>query len=194
MVAIKENQKNIPKRKPRKISWETFQKKYLTKEDKYKYEWLDGIVEKTPKTMDKKQFFIQDNLVKFMAILYVNHGLTGQLIVEGDNFFKKNHRRPDIAYYTREQILALKEDNYSVPEFVIEIISPTDNAYKVNQKVIDYRNAGVKIIWHLFPQAGEVHIYRDNALKMEVKRENDLCSAEPVIKGFNISVTDIFKE
>jgi len=51
MVAIKENQKNVPQKKPRKISWETFQKKYLSKEDKYKYEWLDGIVEKTPRTM-----------------------------------------------------------------------------------------------------------------------------------------------
>jgi thioredoxin reductase len=31
----------------KKISWETFEKKYLTREDKYKYEWVNGIVEKT---------------------------------------------------------------------------------------------------------------------------------------------------
>jgi len=193
MVAIKENQKNIPQRKPRKISWETFQKKYLSKEDKYKYEWLDGIVEKTPRTMDKKQFFIQDNLLEFLYSIKAKYQLKGQLISEGDNFFRKHHRRPDIAYYTRQQILALKEDKYTVPEFVIEIISPSDNAYKVNQKVIDYRNAGVKVLWHLFPKAKEVHIYRDNALKMEVKRADDICSAEPVITGFKLSVADIFK-
>ena len=69
-----------------------------------------------------------------MAILYVKNGIDGQLISEGGNFFKENHRRPDIAYYTREQILALKEDKYTVPEFVIEIISPTDKAYKINKK------------------------------------------------------------
>ena len=193
MVAIKENQKNIPQKEPRKISWETFQKKYLSKEDKYKYEWLDGIVEKTLRTMDKKQFFIQDNLLEFLYSIKAKHSINGQLISEGDNFFKKNHRRPDIAFYTRQQILLAKDDKYTVPEFVIEIISPTDNAYKVNQKVIDYRNAGVKIIWHLFPQVKEVHIYRDNALKMEVKRAQDICSAEPVIEGFTISVADIFK-
>jgi len=28
---------------------------------------------------------------------------------------------------------------------------------------------------------------------MEVKRDNDICSAEPVIKGFKLSVADIFK-
>ena len=144
--------------------------------------------------MDKKQFYIQDNFIKFLSILYVKSGIDGQLIAEGDNFFKQHHRRPDMAYYTRKQILALKDDKYTVPEFVIEIISPSDNAYRINRKIVDYRKAQVKIIWHLFPEDKEVHIYRDNALKMEVKRGEDICSAEPVIKGFKLSVADIFKQ
>jgi hypothetical protein len=31
---------------PRKISWQEFERRYLTREDKYKYEWLIGVVEK----------------------------------------------------------------------------------------------------------------------------------------------------
>jgi len=38
MVAIS---KKTSTKQPKKISWESFQKRYLTKEDGYKYEWLD---------------------------------------------------------------------------------------------------------------------------------------------------------
>lgn len=194
MVKIKENQKTIPKRKSRKISWETFQKKYLTKEDNYKYEWLNGIVEKTSRTMNKKQLYIQDNLIDFLYSIKSKYQIAGQLISEGDNFFLKHHRRPDIAYYTRQQLLDLEKDKYTIPEFIIEVISPNDIAYEINKKINDYRNAGVKIIWHLYPEEQEVHIYKNNALEMEIKRGEELCSAEAVIKGFRITASNIFKK
>lgn len=177
----------------RKVSWTTFQKSYLTKENKFKYEWLNGTVEKSLRTWIPTHFSIQARLQNLCNQANTTNQVKGRLIANGDAFFGTHHRQPDFAYYTRAQMLAASKNKNVIPEFVIEIISPSDNAYKVNQKVIDYRNAGVKIIWHLFPQVQEVHIYRDNALKMEIKREKDICSAEPVIKGFNISVLDIFK-
>lgn len=36
-----------PSATQKSISWADFQKKYLSREDNYKYEWLNGIVEKT---------------------------------------------------------------------------------------------------------------------------------------------------
>ncbi len=178
----------------RKVSWTTFQKSYLTKENKFKYEWLDGTVEKSLRAWIPAHFSIQARLQNLCNQTNTINQVKGRLIANGDAFFGAHHRQPDFAYYTRTQILAASKSENVIPQFVIEIISPTDNAYKVNQKVIDYRNADVKIIWHLFPEEREVHIYRDNALKMEVKRENDSCSAEPVIKGFNLLVKDIFKK
>lgn len=166
----------------------------LKKEDQFKYEWINGKVEKSSRSWIPINFSIQSNLQNLCSATNQVNQIKGCLFTYADNFYNQNYRQPDLAYYTREQILALKEDKYSVPEFVIEIISPSDKAYKVNSKLIDYRKAGVKIIWHLYPVDEEVHIYQENALKMEVKRESDICSADPVIKGFNISVTDIFKE
>ncbi|MCC6725036.1 MAG: Uma2 family endonuclease, partial [Saprospiraceae bacterium] len=32
---------------PKRISWEQFEKQYLTREDRYKYEWVKGQIEKT---------------------------------------------------------------------------------------------------------------------------------------------------
>ena len=179
---------------PRRISWEEFQKKYLSREDNFKYEWVDGYVEKTPRTMDRKQFFILDNLMTLLdALKIADPKIDGRLISEGDNFFCGSHRRPDIAYYTRSQIRLAQDDaNDVVPQFVIEVISTNDQMNKVVKKMKNYRAAEVPIIWHIFPLQNEIHIYRGKS--MEVCVGDDVCSAEPVIKGFKIAVKDVLKK
>ncbi len=189
MVAIASD---YPKKKitQKKISWETFQKKYLTREDKYKYEWVDGYVEKTL-SMDKTQFYIQQNLTKFFYQLLFKNNFDGDLIAEGDTKFAGNHRRPDLAYYTDEQIRKAKDGEDISSQFVIEVISTTDQINRVHKKMEDYRKAKVKIVWQIFPELKQVHIYKGK--KMQVCEGKDICSAEDVIKGFKLSVNDLFK-
>lgn len=175
----------------RKISWEAFQEKYLSREDKYKYEWIDGLVEKTARSMNKNQFFIQANLLDFLDSLKENLETNWTLIAEGDTFFDRKHRRPDIAFYTSEQIRAAKENKNVVPEFVIEIISSKDQINRVIKKMDNYRAANVKVIWHIFPETKKVHVYQGK--NMKICEEKDICSAEKVIPGFKISVQDLFK-
>lgn len=55
----------------------------------------------------------------------------------------------------------------------------------------DYRRAGVKVIWHIFPKQQEIHVYHGK--KMTVCTGDDLCSAEPVVEGFVIAVKEVFK-
>ncbi len=184
----KRKTKPVPQ-KPRPISWEAFEKNYLEREDGFKYEWVNGCVEKTPRAMDRKQFYINYNLQELFRSLNVG----GLLIAEGDNFFKGNHRRPDIAYYTQEQIRLAQDDaNIVVPQFVIEVISTNDQMNKVVLKMKDYRAAQVPIVWHVFPNQNEIHIYRGK--QMTVCVGDDICSAEPVISGFVLSVNDVLKK
>lgn len=177
---------------PKHTSWAYFQKRYLTREDGYKYEWLNGIVEKTEQTMTPLQFFILENLQNFFFRLKFEGKTTGQLVQEGDIFFLENHRKPDLAYVSIEQIRAAKQEANPLPKFIIEIISKTDNINRVTKKVENYFAAGVQILWHIFPEEHIVHVYENKEL-MRIRRGNDLCSAEPVIPGFVISVNDIFK-
>ena len=188
--AIAEQKTITVKQKPRPISWETFTKVYLEREDGFKYEWVDGYVEKTPRTMDKKQFFIQWNLSEFLTTLNVG----GLLIAEGDNFFSGQHRRPDIAYYTHEQIRLAQNDaaNKVVPQFVIEVISTNDQMNKAVEKMKNYRAAEVPIVWQIFPIQHEIHVYRGK--QMTVCVGDDICSAEPVIAGFKMTVNEVLKK
>jgi Uma2 family endonuclease len=192
--AIQKQKTVITKQKPRPISWETFKKVYLEREDGFKYEWVDGYVEKTPRTMDKKQFFVIENLLALLDILRYEKKADGRLIPEGDNFFSGKHRRPDIAYYTYEQIRQTQNDeqNKVVPQFVIEVISSNDQMNRAVEKLKNYRAAEVPVVWHIYPNQNEIHIFRGK--QMTICVGDDICSAEPVITGFKLSVNDVMKK
>lgn len=192
MVAIAAQKIPAPAKSPKKISWQEFQSKYLSREDRFKYEWVNGQVEKTPRDMDKSQFFILANLIRFLYRLKAsNPRIDGDLVAEGDTFFAGNHRRLDIAYYTEAQIQAARRNEDVHPDFVIEVISKKDQAEKLTAKMDNYWAAGVKVIWQIFPTTQQVHVYRGK--QMTVCKDDDLCSAEPVLEGFVLAAREVFK-
>lgn len=185
-----ETKADAEKAKP--VSWAEFRAKYLVREDGYKYEWLQGAVEKTRRTMDQTQFYILQNLMRFFRNLYLQTDVQGELISEGDMFFQGNHRRPDIAFLTARQIAAAATGENQVPEFIVEIISGNDQINRVHSKMRDYENAGVKVVWHIFPELQIVHVYGGDHLDtMTVCRGDDLCSAAPVLPAFTLAVNAI---
>ena len=192
-AALKESTISI-KRTASYISWEAFQRRYLSREDAYKYEWLNGTIEKTNRTMDYTQFYIIENLRDFFELLRFEKKINGIMIMEGDVFFLEKHRRTDIAFFTSKQVADAADGINPVPKFVIEIISNTDAINRVNKKLQDYRAANVEVVWHIFPQSQEVHIYGgDNLDTVHIKRGDMICSVNPTLPDFNMPVSDIFK-
>ncbi len=185
--SVATNDKSLPKR----ISWAAFQADYLQREDNFNYEWVNGAVEKTPRSMNKKQFYIIQNLVDFFGQLKFNGKISGSLIPEGDTFFGKNHRRPDVAYYTDEQIESAADDGTAEPQFIIEIISTTDEMNRVHRKMKDYRASEIPVIWHVFPELNEIHVFHGR--KSEIFIGDEICSADPVLSEFRMSANAVFK-
>lgn len=176
------------------VSWETFQKRYLAREDGHTYEWTNGKIEKTPNTMDISQFYIWLNLNRFFLALAAQNSIAGSLTTEVDVFLdEETHRRPDICFLTHAQIMAARTNRLQVPKFVIEIISPNDRAYKVQQKVQTYFEHGVQVVWNIYPEAKEIHVYEEPSLA-RIRRGDDPCSAEKVIPGFALAVSEILRE
>lgn len=184
---VEANDERLPKR----ISWEAFKAEYLEREDDFKYEWVNGVVEKTPRSMDRTQFYIVQNLLDFFGILKYSGKITGSLMPEGDTFFGTNHRRPDVAYYTDDQIEAAADDDTAEPQFVIEIISTSDQMNRVHKKMRDYRASKIPVVWHIFPELQEVHVFHGR--KSEIYIGEEICSAAPVLPEFQLSVNTIFK-
>lgn len=190
MVAIREQSILEKKKTPEKITWEVFETEYLSREDGYKYEWVDGYVEKTIRSMNREQMFILMNIRQFFTKLDAKTPTNGILEAEIDTFFAGSHRRPDIAFITFDQVKAGRKGQEMVPQFIIEVISSNDQINKVQKKMEDYHRAKVSVVWHIFPEVQVVHVYKGN--QMTVCRAKDICSADSIIKGFEMTVKEIF--
>jgi Uma2 family endonuclease len=70
----------------------------------------------------------------------------GGLITETDMYTSPNQlRRPAISFYSAEQRQLMKLGENQVSHWVMEVVSATDNANKLNEKLDEYFNAGVQV-------------------------------------------------
>ena len=188
---VGEQSPNAPAhRTPKRISLEKF---YQWKPvDGFKYEWVDGKIEKTTRSMTPDQQYIALNLQdKFIPTKAFQQG--DRLVVETDaTLSPREVRRPDISLMTRHQIKECASGAAFLPAFAIEIISKNDNINKVREKLEAYFKSGVQVVWHIFPALKKVDVYT-SPKKVVVLAENDLCSAAPAVPDFEISVNDLFK-
>ncbi|TAE35845.1 MAG: Uma2 family endonuclease [Runella slithyformis] len=153
--------------------------------DGLKYEWNDGELIKF-NGMKKEQLYIYD----FLLDLFLEKGCqkTGTLVAEQDVMLNGiQMRRPDVAYFTKQQIAATRNGDDVIPEFVIEIISNNDQINQVEKKIAEYFKAGVKVVWNIIPEEKVVYVYTSRQ-NVKICLENDICSAAPVLPDFELSV------
>ncbi len=188
-AATAEKKPNPTARKPRRISREEFLREYSDMEDGYKYEWNDGIVEKT-KSMNQEQSRIFFLLNKFFAKTAASKK-GGGLISETDMWTSKNQlRRPDILFFTGDQIEKLGKENQIAP-WLAEIISENDKADKINEKLEEYFRAGVQVVWHIYPASKQVYVYT-SVEDVTICRGKTVCSGAPAVPDFEVTAEELF--
>jgi Uma2 family endonuclease len=160
-------------------------------EDGFKYEWNRGVIEKRTK-MDFTQSHIADNLLDFFQTLPAH--LEGRLVAEIKTEIKSEVLRvPDLAYYNNAQRRLMSNGQPQIPEFAIEIISPTDRQIKIMGKLREYFETGVKVVWHIYPDFETVYVYLSTE-DVTICKGETVCSADSVIKGFKIKAKAIFQK
>jgi Uma2 family endonuclease len=79
-----------------------------------------------------------------------------------------------------------------VPDFVIEVVSPTDKVSELDEKIDAYLTDGVRLIWVIDPQRRKATVY---APDMEQPRHlvgDALLDASEVIAGFQVRLSSLF--
>jgi Uma2 family endonuclease len=181
---------------PRRMTFTAFYKKYIDPGESavegFKYEFCNGIIEKTS-SMNRKELFILEHLTDLFYQMKYKVG--GTVVNELETWTSETQwRRPDWAYVTKEQIRSGKDDKAIVPEFMVEIISKNDDLLVVQKKVYEYFSVGVKVLWLIFPKLKVVHVYTSTKNITVCESDEDICSAAPVLVDFNITISDLFKE
>lgn len=115
-------------------------------------------------------------------------GADGYYVCFGESHL--NARKPDVSFISGARITPgwLDEGYSSIPpDLAVEVLSPNDKAYEVNQKIKEYLEGGVRLIWVIDPAVREVMVYRANGSTQRIL-ETDSLSGEDVLPGFTCEV------
>ena len=76
---------------------------------------------------------------------------------------------------------------------MVEVLSPSDRANKVQEKIRDWIDAGVRLVWVVDPKKQLVQTYREEGSQTTVAGDQTL-EAEPVLPGFRCSLAEVFRK
>jgi Uma2 family endonuclease len=78
------------------------------------------------------------------------------------------------------------------PDLAMEVISPTNLAYEVQEKIRLYIEAGVRLIWVVYPNTEQVQVYDATGFVAELEADETISGGD-VVPGFSARVSDFFK-
>jgi Uma2 family endonuclease len=101
-------------------------------------------------------------------------------------------RGPDVAFYDIQRIPSdfRQPTTTTAPDFVIEVISPSDRATEVERKIADWLRADVRLLWYVNPDAGMTTVYYRKTIQRVAASE--VLDGVDVVPGFTLRLTDLF--
>jgi len=102
-------------------------------------------------------------------------------------------RAPDLAFIATDR---LPEPGFGgfpevVPDLVAEVASPSDRVADVMAKVGDWLQAGVRLVWVLWPEERRISVFRSGS-DIALLCEGDTLTCEELMPGFAADVSDVF--
>ncbi|MEM8675931.1 MAG: Uma2 family endonuclease [Cyanobacteria bacterium P01_G01_bin.67] len=114
----------------------------------------------------------------------------------GFKLFNGAIRSPDVSWIALNRWNSLRDQQKRGfapidPDFVIELLSPTDQLSETQQKMMEYLDCGIKLGWLINPDAKEVEIYR-NGQDQQVLNNPSSLSGEDILPGLTVDLAEIF--
>jgi Uma2 family endonuclease len=162
------------------------------------YEVIDGhIVEKT---MGAHEYWLAGVIFGKLDRYAEAHPI-GQALIEMIFDFRphiKRERRPDVAFVSFERWAADRCIPWArswavIPDLAVEIISLTNSADDVAEKLEEYFQVGVRQVWVVYPRQSKIYVYRSTTAIQVVAPGGELEGGD-VLPGFRLPVKDIFEK
>lgn len=141
----------------------------------------------------------RNNKINYQLTVWAEKDGTGEAFESNGMLVLPNgaKKSPDAFWITKEKYFALtkkereEELAHIVPDFVIELRSKSDALHKVQEKMQEYIENGVRLGWLIDPYEKQVHIYRQNG-EIEILENPKRVSGEDVLRGFELDLAEIF--
>ncbi len=128
---------------------------------------------------------------KFGIILAAETGF----LTRGD---KRTVRAPDVAMISYKRLpsseakQALRDFVSVAPDLVVEVVSPSDTAHDIEQKVREWLDFGVTVVWVVYPDSQRVHVFSGDQSRI-LSFEDTLDGGE-ALPDFSTPVSAFFED
>jgi Uma2 family endonuclease len=163
-----------------------------TPRDGRKYELVDGEIRVSPTGARHGQVCV--NLVVALTNFARERGL-GQVLESSTGFrlVSGNVRSPDVSFIAAKRLggRPLPDDFSELPpDLAVEVLSPSERPRHVLDKVGEYLEAGVRLVWVIDPQKAKAVVYTSLSDVTELTGNDELDGGE-VLPGFRCRLTEI---
>lgn len=167
----------------------------LGEDDAYKLELVGGYLVREPRPMSLHGR-VAARLTRFLDE-YAEAGGYGVVVVETDFLLAENPptvRAPDVAFVSTDR---LPESPYAPvywrfgPDLAVEVLSPSNRAGAMQRKVLEYLDAGSRLVWVIDPAERTAVAYRSRT-EIRLLGPDDALDGGDVLPGFTLPLARLF--
>lgn len=167
---------------------------FLCMEENKGAELVDGRIGE--KEMGAESAWIGGRLFARMSVLAEDNDLG---TVGGTEFGRQcwpDHpdrvRKPDVLFCRRGRLPNGLAEGWerTAPDLVVEVVSPKDRVAPVERKLREYRDAGIPLIWVIYPDSGTAQVLGANLPRTEIGRDGTVDGGD-ILPGFRLALADL---
>lgn len=109
------------------------------------------------------------------------------------------NRRPDVAFvsfdrWPADRPLSETDNAWDVaPDLAVEVVSPGDLVDELMTKIEEYFQAGVRLVWVIYPRQRLIHVY-ETPTHIRALIRTDTLDGGKVLPGFQLPLASLFQE
>jgi Uma2 family endonuclease len=177
----------------RPLSLEEFQR--LPEEDQHRIELVRGRLVREP-LPGAEHGWLTGKLIGELAP-FVRERALGLVVTETGFLLSDDPptvRGPDVAFIATESLPpeGIPDGYWQVaPELAVEVVSPSNSASDIREKVLEYLAAGTRLVWVVDPVTRSVTAYRSRDEIRLLTTADELEGAD-VLPGFRLELAELF--
>ncbi len=159
------------------------------------FELINGVMVEMPRPSMLHNWIITHLIARLVAFLATNN--LGEVFTDSIDcdLAPGVVLNPDVCFIAADRIETLTQEFNGSPDLAVEVVSPSNTATEMFNKVSTYIKYGTQIVWVIYPDDKTVLVYRpggDGSLKVHSLTANDVLDGGTVLPGFSVKVDDLF--
>jgi Uma2 family endonuclease len=168
----------------------------LEARDNRLFELVDGVL--VEKAMGFYESYLAMRLAQFLLAFVEQHDLG--IVAGADGMLRLAPglvRIPDVSFVSWDKLPQRQIPRQPIPDLapdlVVEVLSEGNTPREMDQKLLEYFSAGVRLVWYVLPDLQQVHVYTAPDQRQIITADHTLHGGE-VLPGFTLPVHRLFDE